>query len=363
MTAIWHNDGSKWKLLTPSGFPDEAALHTLVEREPQILPLAGSPPLVIVGREVRLGSGYADLIAVEPSGRLAVIEIKLSKNAEARRAVISQVLAYASYLFRSTIEQVEQQILSGHLGQRGYSSLADALTKNDQEGSFDESEFRSSLEQNLAEGRFRLVFVLDSAPDELVSLAAFLEAISDKLVIDLIGVAAFDVGGTQLVVPQRITPEARLVAAEARPIAITRQASASRMSTGAAEFLKAIEAGPAETRPTLTRLATWAEALEANGLVSLTTYRAKDGNGWSMLPRLRTDNVGLVTVYNWGGKPFLQFWRSVFERRAPASIALVEAALGQVALGQGNQIGDNFSDQLLVALTTAYEEAAGTRVV
>jgi hypothetical protein len=41
MTAIWQNDGSRWHLLSPTGFPNEATLHTLVEEAPHLLPLAG----------------------------------------------------------------------------------------------------------------------------------------------------------------------------------------------------------------------------------------------------------------------------------------------------------------------------------
>jgi hypothetical protein len=41
----------------------------LVQQAPQMLPLAGSPQLTVLGREVRLGSGFADLIAVESTGR------------------------------------------------------------------------------------------------------------------------------------------------------------------------------------------------------------------------------------------------------------------------------------------------------
>ena len=89
MPPIWKKDDAGWQLLAPTGFPDEAALHTLVEQAPQILPLAGAPRLVVVGREVMLGGGYADLIAIEPLGRLSVIEVKLTRNAEARRAIIA----------------------------------------------------------------------------------------------------------------------------------------------------------------------------------------------------------------------------------------------------------------------------------
>src|SRR5437868_6154688 len=65
MTAIWHNNGEKWAVLSPTGFPDEEALHALVEDAPHLLPLSGAPNLAVVGREVKLGVNFADLIAIE----------------------------------------------------------------------------------------------------------------------------------------------------------------------------------------------------------------------------------------------------------------------------------------------------------
>ena len=126
MTAIWQNDETGWHLLVPTGFPNEATLHTLVEQAPHLLPLAGNPSLVVLGREVQLGIGYADLIAIEPSGHIAVIEIKLARNAEARRAVIAQVLAYAAYLWGLDQRVLELDILHQHLQKRGYENLAQA---------------------------------------------------------------------------------------------------------------------------------------------------------------------------------------------------------------------------------------------
>jgi hypothetical protein len=64
MTAIWHNDGTDWRLLSPTGFPDEATLHTLVEEAPHLLPLASTPRLIVLGREVQLDNGYADLHSI-----------------------------------------------------------------------------------------------------------------------------------------------------------------------------------------------------------------------------------------------------------------------------------------------------------
>jgi RecB family endonuclease NucS len=131
MTAIWSNDGERWQLLVPSGSPDEAFLHMLIGQSPQLLPLAGSPRLTIVGREVRLGSGSADLVAVEPNGRLVIIEVKLATNAEARRAVVAQVLTYAAYLHRVERAELERVVLGGHLQRRGYESLISAVAGDD----------------------------------------------------------------------------------------------------------------------------------------------------------------------------------------------------------------------------------------
>jgi hypothetical protein len=72
MTAIWQNDGTGWRLSAPVGFPDEQTLHDLVEEMPQILPSAGNPRLVVVGKEVGLGNDYADIVAVE---RIAPVQI------------------------------------------------------------------------------------------------------------------------------------------------------------------------------------------------------------------------------------------------------------------------------------------------
>ncbi len=119
MTAIWQNNGSGWHLLVPTGFPNEATLHTLVEEAPHLLPLAGTPRLIVVGREVQLGSGYADLVAIEPSGRLAIIEIKLARNAEARRA-------------HSTLARIEASIMpikQGNITREVSDALLEELTE------------------------------------------------------------------------------------------------------------------------------------------------------------------------------------------------------------------------------------------
>jgi hypothetical protein len=351
MTAIWHNDGTTWRLLSPSGFPDEAALHTLVEQAPHILSLAGSPRLTVVGREVALGSGYADLIALEATGRPTVIEVKLGRNAEARRAVVAQGLTYAAYLYGLDPLAFEQTILLPHLHKRGFESLAHAVGANDQVGDFDAAVFSEGLRESLAQGRFRLAIVLDEAPDELSRLAGYLQTVADKLVIDLVTVSSYEVGGARVMVPQRV--DAERTPSEATPAA--RAEPTAGYPSGTAEFIAAIERSPTQHQEQLRRLTDWAIALEREGLVSLSTYRGKSGVR-SLLPRLLDDNVGLVTIWNYGS-PSLAFWRSVFERRAPHGLASVEQVIAPLTVGQGNT-ARIITDELLEALTEAYREAA-----
>jgi hypothetical protein len=220
-------------------YPAEAALHTLVEKAPAILPLAGARRLTMLSWEVRLGVGTADLLAVESSGRLVIIEVKLADNAESRRAVVAQVA------------------------------------------------------RSLAEGSFRLVIVLDSAPDELVQVVGYLQSVTEKIDIDLVTVTAYDVGGSQVLVPQRVEPGRRV-----------------------------------------------------RGRQGITT----------LLPRLAADNTGLVRIAIDNRTAYMQFWRSVFDRRAPQSIATVQTALG-AELRQGNAT-HSFPEPLLEAITHAYREAA-----
>lgn len=353
MTAIWRNDGANWQIMAPAGFPDEAALHTLVEQAPQVLPLAGSPSLVVLGREVLLGNGYADLIAVEPSGRLAVIEVKLSKNAEARRAVVAQVLTYAAYLKGTSATLLEQAILGQHLSKRGYASIADAVSASDQQGSFDAASFAQGLAQSLEEGGFRLIVVLDEAREELIRLTGYLQAVTDRLVIDLITVSAYEVNGSQILVPQRVDaengPSAPRTSPKLRP-------DQGRLVEGADDFAATISTASAEKHPTLQALYDWAISLEKEGLVKLSTYHGT-AQRWRLLPRLKADNVGLVTIWNDGGG-YLQLWHSVFARRAPTSMARIEPLLAPGKLGQGT-VASDITPELLAELTTAYREAAG----
>jgi hypothetical protein len=351
MTAIWTSDGTGWKLLSPTDFPDEETLHNLIEEAPQMLPLAGNPSIAIVGKEVQLGSGYADLVGIELTGRLVIVEIKLARNAEARRAVVSQVLAYAAYLYGLDLTSLERDVLGKHLRSRGFESLSNAILSTYQGGEFDQDEFSNGLLESLNDGRFRVVLVLDQAPDELIRLVGYLESVTDRLLIDLVTVSSYKVGGSSVIVPQRVDPERQIAEPNQQP----RGAKAKGdWEPGAEAFVATIETVPPAEQDKLRQLANWAINLERENLCQLTTYHAVDDR-WTLLPCLRPDNVGLVTIYNDKGG-YLQFWRSVFERRSPSVLATIERDFPNIKIGQGTTSRD-VTDELIATLTKAYQEA------
>jgi hypothetical protein len=252
---------------------------------------------------------------------------------------------------------VEHDVLGSHLRGRGYESLQGAVASNDQEGSFDPTTFSEGLAECLSRGHFRLVLVLDEAPQELVKLVGYLESVTEELLIDLIAVSAYEVGGSRILVPQRVEAE-RPTPETTSPPKTPSPRSEGRLVEGSDDFAEAIEQSPQEHHPGLRRLYKWAVALEREGLVHLSTYHGV-AHRWTLLPRMRTEKVGLVTIWNEGGA-YLQFWRSVFERRAPETLSRVER-IAPVQIGQGNTTRE-VSDGLLEALTDAYREAAAGKI-
>jgi hypothetical protein len=351
VSSIWATDETGWHLLAPSGFQNEQALHSLVEQTPELLPLAGTPELIVLGSEVPLGGGFADLLAVEPSGRLVLLEVKLASNAEARRAVVAQILAYAAFLKGTASEVLEQQILRTHLRERGFDSIAAAVSSQDQQGSFDTDAFAAGLADSLAAGRFRLVLVLDDAPTELIRLVGYLESVAPELVIDLVTLSAYDVNGSQVLVPQRLDAERPDRAPASKPPSPTKQG----YLISPEEFETSIAEAREDQQAPLRRMYTWARNLEAEGLIRLLAYRGSTGRT-TLLPYVPSDEAGLITVWN-DGNFYISLWRSVLERHAPESIARIEQLIAPTPLGRGNTV-KNVSDDLLTALTEAYREAA-----
>jgi len=353
MAAIWTENADGWRLLQPSGFPNEARLHELIASAPQVLPLSGNPSLVVLGTEVPLGSGYADIVAVEKSGRPVVIEVKLAKNPESRRAVIAQILAYASSIYRTSLDEFTAA-LGASLAKAGRSSVVEAVQALDQDGSVDPVALADALQANIASGDIRLVLVLDSAPPELIGVVGYLGAIAPNLTLDLVTVTAFQVGEQSVIVPQRIEPGKFEQPATPGRSAATTAGSGTTYSPGSGEFAAGIENSPVEQQAELRRYQAWAEDLADAGLATLRTGR---GQGrWTLVPVVKGGDAGLVTIWN-DRVPAISPWRSALVKWAPTTLAKLESHVPPVVIAQGNALRP-VGDDILDLFRGAYEEAA-----
>jgi hypothetical protein len=360
VTAIWERDEKGWLLLSPSGFLGEAELHDLVEKDPQLLPLSGGPQLVVLGREVALSTGYADLIAIEPGGRVVIIEVKLASNAEARRAVVAQALAYAASLHRVSLATFESGILGVELKKRRFASIADAVAATQDDPDFSHDAFNAQVEGCLSSGRFRLVFVLDEVPVQLRTLVGYLEAMTEGLVIDLVTVAAYQVGDRRVVVPQRVTPgKDESSHTLARPARTGRAPSPVTTIDGTDQFLDRIARAPAEQHAHIRRLTSFIEELQVAGLARSATRAGPTYTSAKAI--VRGYEVGMFTLYL-EAAPELSL--SVIRRLAPVASTRIEALLPEDrrSLVRCGVPFERFDADMIAAVRSAYEEAAGHRI-
>jgi hypothetical protein len=157
-------------------FDTEAQLHALVAARPEVLPTEDlrMSPLVPLANELDFGAGPMDLLAVDTTGRLVVIEFKRGSENPDVRKVVAQVLDYGSMLWRRTYEELEERCRSRQPGFEG--SLEEhvqerfqALGENCEPG-----QFRNGVETCLDTGNFVFLYVGRDLDDRTRRIMTFL---------------------------------------------------------------------------------------------------------------------------------------------------------------------------------------------
>ncbi len=358
MSGIWISVDGGWRPAPVRPFENEAALHEMIAETPDILPLSGSPDLTVLGSQVTLGRGSADILAVESSGRPAIIEVKLARNAEARRTVAAQVLDYAASLHGYETAALERGPLRRHLANLGCSTILEAARKTSED--VDDDAFAERLQTCLDTGHFRLVLALDAATPDLNRIMAYLDSVTvSPLAIDLITVELHDVNGTLAASASRASPDLSETAPSAAAPRSVRVRSKPIETEGADEFLAAVEDDDVDNRAELNRLMAWAKRVVAEtpgaGLASVTN------RPWPILRILANRDAGgeLASLFYQPNGPKLWIRPRDFQRLAPDSIAPVERAIG-TEIGGGKNAETPVPDVVLDALANAYKEAAAT---
>lgn len=186
------------------GYASEEELQTFLREHPDLMPLdeieLGAPSLLCIGWEVGLASGAEDILYIDENGLLTVIETKLRKNPESRRAVVGQILEYAAQMATWSSADVERQaekFFASSEGPEGYRgcTLAEALqkflesTQSLPEFSYDH--FLEQVKTNIDRGHFRLIIAIDEPPEPLLKTVEFINRFSERFEIFLVQLKRF----------------------------------------------------------------------------------------------------------------------------------------------------------------------------
>ena len=117
--AIRVNKTAGWQFVEGTPYPDEAFLRDRLYEEPQLIPAReiGLDPeaAVVTLREVGLpGAGSSDVVLIDSDGKIVIVECKLASNPEKKRAVIGQVLDYASSLAGLSYDDLDERVRRAH---------------------------------------------------------------------------------------------------------------------------------------------------------------------------------------------------------------------------------------------------------
>lgn len=347
MAGLWKRDSSGfWRPASSAKFDLEAHLEEAVFDTPSMLPLAGSPQITALRRQFPLANGALDIMAVEETGRPVLIEVKLGTNPESRRAIVAQLLSYAAFLEKMSLDEFTAKAATAGDASAIYARVL---------GLANPDEFNMKLQQHLEAGYFRLVLVLDSVPAALARLASYLQfATTQKLWIDLVELQAFDVSGERVIVPRlhELQP-----ASEPAPGQAGQLTSVIR-EDGPELFLASVPFANPDAQMHLVAWTNWAKGLEAAGLTRLSS--AKGSSRTVLTLRLPKYDGGLASVWNENGTPFVTVHNTVIAARAPHAHLLLEAVLGQESLAKRTTrlVPSEVVPDVLHLLSDGYVEAA-----
>ena len=99
-------------------YANEAELEAMIVQNPDIVPGFVRGDVEVVGQQIHLNGGSLkiDVLLIDRSGLLTVVEAKLARNGESRREIVAQGLDYASALAEYDFYDLDDE-LGGRIGQ------------------------------------------------------------------------------------------------------------------------------------------------------------------------------------------------------------------------------------------------------
>jgi hypothetical protein len=161
---IRQGDGT-WLEPADAGYALESELQEILASHPELIPGVSSAARTC--REFQSDVGPADIVVVDSTGELTLVECKLASNPQIRREVVGQMFDYASRLWKMDVEEFAAKWRARTSSPLFLDEADDGL-----------SLMRESLALNLAEGRFRIVLAVDVINPALKRMVEYLNAMA-----------------------------------------------------------------------------------------------------------------------------------------------------------------------------------------
>lgn len=159
----------------------EDALQTFFENYPQIIPGkqidpgSDDPPrFTLLRREMPVGGWSLDHLFTDQRGVLTLVETKLFQNPESRREVIGQIIEYAANATESWSGGSARQKATEFWSNQNPPEELDKILQNEFGEDLDIEDFWRKVEENLKNGKIRLIIATDELRPEVRRMIEYL---------------------------------------------------------------------------------------------------------------------------------------------------------------------------------------------
>ena len=173
MPIIVSKKGKDAKRIEKTSFKQEEELQKYIYENPESIPLEEikeDVQFIVVDREFPAGTGSIDILEMDSEGDIYIVETKLYKNPD-KRFVLAQVLDYGASLWGfyndpdEFIKKLDQR-LTNKTGVGLIERLEKAFGKSE--------EIANTIKQNLINGTFKFIILMDKVPKDLKNLILYM---------------------------------------------------------------------------------------------------------------------------------------------------------------------------------------------
>jgi len=160
-----------------ASFALEDNLQQYIYDNPESIPLYDIKEdirLLILAREFPTASGPIDAVGVDRDGEIYLVETKLYKNPD-KRMVVAQVLDYGASLWKTYTDlDVFLSQLESHVTKKFGKTLQERVREFFNLAEEEVSRFNENLTDNLNDGNFKFVVLMDQIHNQLKDLIIFI---------------------------------------------------------------------------------------------------------------------------------------------------------------------------------------------